>query len=633
MPYVGGFPGLLALLLAGSPLAAQERPALGDLSLEELGKLEITTVSKRPERLAQAPAAVYVITSEDIRRSGAVTLAEALRLAPNLQVARVDASQYAIGAGGLNISNVNKMLVLIDGRSVYSVINAGVFWDVQDLPLSKVERIEVIRGPGGALWGSNAVNGVINVITRSSGDSQGGRLTAGGGTGDRFHGNFRFGGRMSEHGAFRVYGKFLDRGPSELQNGASAEDAFRRAQMGFRADWEADRDTLTVQGDAYRVLVGQPGLDDKRLQGGNLLTRWSRQGADASQLTVQAYVDRTRRWQPGAVGALRYTFEGAVDTADLDIQHRFGWGGRHDLIWGGGYRTVRDEDVPNAAFSFRPAHKTLRLFNLFLQDTLGFRQDRLRVTVGAKAEHNDYTGWEFQPSLRLGWAPDPQTLWWAAASRAVRTPSRVDRDFYVNLPGLLVLNGGPAFRSEVLTAYEAGYRAQPFAFASLSLSTFYNQYRHLRTLEVAEGILANRAEAESYGAELWGEAQLAETWRLKPGYAYQRLSFRTLAGSSDAQGPGGVGNDARHRVLLTSLWRPAPAWEVDATLRHVSALPHPVVPAYWALDLHVGWRPRPGLELTLLGRDLLEPRHAEFGPPASQRFFEPSWGLRATWTF
>lgn len=606
----------------GAVLAAQDKPPdLSGLSLEELGELVVTSVSRGPERLARAPASVYVITAEEIRRSGALTLPEALRLAPNLQVARVDASQYAIGAGGLNISNVNKLLVLVDGRTIYSPVHAGVFWDSVAVSLEEVERIEVIRGPGGALWGSNAVNGILNIITRPAGRHPGGRMGAGLGS-NLAQGRY-------EQGPWRIHASHVSQGPSTRADGSEAGDTWQRALAGFRLD----RGGLTLQGDASRTQVDQPGLESKRLQGAHLLARWGWKRPDGSRLDVQAYLDRVERRQPSRLGTLDYVYDDRAETADLEVQHGFRAGSRHDLLWGGGARLMRHRVVNNPAFSFLPARKDLRLFQVFLQDTLSAREGRLKFTAGARMEHNGYTGWEFQPSLRLAWTPAADHLLWAAASRAVRTPSRVDRDFYVDLPGVLELEGGPRFRSEVLVAWEAGYRGRPAPWLALSASTFYNQYRHLRTLEVRERVLANHAQAESYGAEVWGEFQAGAAWRLKPSYVFQRLSFRTEPGSSDTQGVAGAGNDARHRVQVASLWRPAEGWEVDAFLRHMSALPNPEVPAYWAVDARVGWRPFPGLEVSVLAKDLGSPRHAEFGPKATRRFFEPRLSLRLAWTF
>ncbi len=628
----------MTLALLGQALA-QEAPVqvpkgkLEDLSLEELGSLEVTSVSKRPQKWGEAAASIYVITGEDIRRAGAVNLAEALRLAPNLQVARVDASQYAIGAGGFNINNVNKMLVLIDGRSVYSPINAGVFWDAQEVSLQDIERIEVIRGPGGALWGSNAVNGVINVITRSAKESQGTELSAARGDEVRTLGAGRHGGRLSENAYYRIYGRYLDVDASVKANGASSFDDWHRAQVGFRVDWAQAADTLTLQGDAYKGLVNQAAGSDKRLKGANLLARWSHEGSPDSSLQAQLYIDRAQRDLPSVYLNQESVFSDTLDTVDLDIHHRFKVGSRHEIVWGGGYRSSHDRVVNPAIFAFMPARKDLRLLNVFAQESVALAPERLTLTLGVKFEHNVYTGWETQPSLRLAWRIDEGRMLWMAASRAVRTPSRVDSEFNVNLPGILVLNGNPAFRSETVVSYEAGYRAQPGPRAAFSLSTFYNVYKHLRTLERTEQILANRAEGESYGGEAWGEIHVADAWRLKPGYAYQRTSYRLLPGSSDPSGSAGVGNDARHRFLLTSLWKPAAQLEFDGTLRHVSALPNPAVPAYWALDLRLGWRPLPRLEIALIGQNLLDKQHPEFGPATNRKEFEQGAMVRLTWAF
>ena len=381
------------------------------MSLEQLLNVEVTSVSRRAERLADAAASIFVISGEDIRRSGVTTLPEALRLAPNLHVAQAHASGYAINARGLNNSGANKLLVLIDGRSVYTPLFSGVFWDVQDVVLEDVERIEVLSGPGGTLWGTNAVNGVINVITRSAKDTQGGLAAAGAGNRE-WGGTLRYGGTFGVDGSYRVYGKHLDHDRTETPSGAAKTDAWHKTQVGFRADWGGARDQFTVQGDAYRGSIGQPlpgtisitgtalALDTISVSGANLLTRWGHTLAGGSRLTVQAYFDRTERTVPP-------TFGEKLSTSDVQFQHSLGLIGAHTFTWGAEYRYARDRVTNSPIVAFLPARVNQTWLSLFAQDEIDLRDD-LRLTLGARLERNDYTGYEFLPTARLAWnvAPD-----------------------------------------------------------------------------------------------------------------------------------------------------------------------------------------------------------------------------------
>src|SRR5688572_21838716 len=434
---------LTALLLfsCGAATAQQVASNLADLSLEELASIRVTSVSKRSERLADAAAAVYVITADDIRRSGATTLPEVLRLAPNLQVARADAAQYAISARGYNSTLANKMLVLIDGRTIYSPLFSGVFWEVQDTLLEDIERIEVISGPGGTLWGSNAVNGVINITTRAAADTQGALVAAGAGNRHR-SGAVRYGGELPGGGYYRVYGKAGEERQTRRPNGTVLGDAWDRRQAGFRADWSGALQSFTLQGDAYTADVDQ-GATTRRLAGYNLIGRWSRQLGDGSDIRLQAYFDRVERDQPGAIREV-------LDTFDVELVHGFQPAQNHRLLWGAGFRYAPDR-VENLgpALAFLPGNRTVRRANVFAQDDFQLRPD-LTLTAGLKLEHNEYTGWEHLPSVRAAWKPAEGQLLWAALSRAVRAPSRVDRDLFSPAnPPFVVLAGGPNFQSEI----------------------------------------------------------------------------------------------------------------------------------------------------------------------------------------
>ncbi|HXC16641.1 MAG TPA: TonB-dependent receptor [Holophagaceae bacterium] len=635
---------LLACLVAAPPALARQTPpqqpspaALAEMSLEDLVNIQVTSVSKKPEKLADAPAAVFLITREDIRRSGATSVPEALRLAPNLEVAKVDAFTWAITARGFNSHNGNKLLVLIDGRTVYSPFFSGVWWDAQDVVLEDIDRIEVISGTGGTLWGSNAVNGVINIITRSSKETEGGLVKATAGKGPQ-GGAARYGFRLPGDGAFRVYAKATSDEDSALQNGAPALDGWHAAQAGFRGDWGGNGSTVTVQGDAYKNTLARTPLGPGIGEGGNLLGRWERTWSQDQAFQVQVYADRVERDLPGILTV-------RTDTLDVDIQDRFRLGSRNALVLGGGYRSMDNQIQNSAIVAVLPARQTLGLSNLFAQDTINLVQDRLDLVLGAKLEHNDFTGAEFLPNARLAWKPAEGNLVWAAISRAVRTPSPYDTELYEPGHAPYLIAGGPTFTSEVVRGYEAGYRLQTASGFSLSFSPFYNHYDHIRTLEpdpalppfipglIPAFVFANGMEGDGWGAELWGEIPVRSWWRLKPAYSYLRQDLRLEPWSKDPQGVTAEGNDPRHRILLTSLMSPASWLELDFTLRHVSSLPNPQVPAYTTMDAHVGWKPLPGLEVAIIGQNLFQPQHWEFNPPRSGAAMARAALLRVTWAF
>jgi iron complex outermembrane receptor protein len=602
---------------------------LAELSLEELMNIEVTSVSKSPEKLLDAPAAIYVITQEDIRRSGVTSIAEALRLAPNLQVARVDASQYAITARGFNSTTANKLLVLIDGRSVYTPLYSGVFWDVQDVLLEDIDRIEVISGPGGTLWGANAVNGVINIITRHSRDTTGALVSVGGGPDERTAAA-RYGGRLGTGTTYRVYAKDFLRDNTLTESDLSLHDSWSKSQAGFRIDRDGSADALTFQGDIYDGSIDQTVIDDKTISGGNVVGRWSRTFQNGSALQTQVYYDRVRRDYPG-------TFAEVRDTYDLDLQHHIPLGARQDLVWGGGYRVSSDDVTNSAALAFLPAHRSLSLANIFFQDGISLHE-RLKLTVGTKLEHNDFTGWEVQPSARLAWKLS-NALLWSAVSRAVRTPSRLDRDLFAPGAPPFFLAGGPDFESEKLTAYEIGYRVQPVSQMSLSISTFYNVYDKLRSLELAPGgvapfgpfVLGNKMEGNTYGAEMWGSYRVLDWWRLSAGYNYLKKRLRFESDSSDTFGVKAAGNDPSHQFSARSTMNLARNLELDAAVRVIGGLPDPNIPGYVALDMRLGWTVLKSVEVSLSGFNLLDQRHPEFGTDPTRSELDRTFYARLVW--
>jgi iron complex outermembrane receptor protein len=558
---------------------------------------------------------VYVITAEDIRRSGATSLPEALRLAPNLLVARIDADSYAISARGFNTTTANKLQVLIDGRIAYTPLFSGVFWDVQDLMLEDVERIEVISGPNTTTWGSNAVNGVINVITRSATDTQGTLLAAGAGNLER-GAALRHGGALPAGGHYRVYGKGFRVEETQLESGGGAGDGWRKGQAGFRLDTRANGD-LTVQGDVYDGRLNRQAEERGEIRGLNLLSRWQHELGDDATLQLQAYYDRTERDIPGL-------FAETLDLLDIELQHNLHLTENQDIVWGAGHRAAWDDVTNSALLAFLPAKERLRWSNLFLQDEISL-QPNLRLVLGARLEHNSYTGFEFMPNVRLAWNPTPQDLLWASLARAVRTPSRLDRDFFVPfLPavdGPLV--GGPDFESETADSFELGYRGSRAGRFNYSLTAFYQDYDDLRAIQgVGDGtfVIGNGIEGEVYGLEAWGELQASERWRLSAGALLREDDLDLKPGSEATT----QGNDPSNQWLLRSSLDLGPRHELDLTLRHVGKLPDPQVPAYTTLDLRLGWKPRPNAELSLSAWNLLDPEHGEFGSAGSRSEIERS---------
>jgi iron complex outermembrane receptor protein len=642
--------GAAALALALLPdLARAGAPSdqpLTALSVEELVNLEVTTVSKKAEPRLRAAAAVYVITREEILRSGATTIPEALRLAPGVEVARLDSHTWAISIRGFNSTTANKLLVLLDGRSLYTPLYSGVFWDVQDTLLEDVERIEVVAGPGGALWGANAVNGVINIITRRADESQGGLLAVGGGTEERAFGAARYGGRLGERAHARGYLKGSERGADVLADGRDAGDAWRSAQGGFRVDWQEGDDALTAQGDAYsgKLLDGATGVG-----GGNLLARWERTLSARDTLQVQAYWDHTDRRLARTLAAHR-------DTWDVDLQHHLALPGRHDVVWGLGWRVTSDDNENSAVVAFLPARRTDHLFSAFAQDEIALWGDRASLTLGSKVEHNDYTGFEVQPSLRLATYPSERQTWWAALSRAVRTPSRLDSDLVITspipLPGgqppaVLVIRGDPDIESEKLLAYEAGWRLQPTERVLVDLALFHNRYTDLRSNEPEPTVvvptptphilfashLANGLLGTARGATLAVQWSAGTALLLRSSYTRLDLDLHARAGSTDRSTARSTeGSSPHHQLGLASyLTLPRHAF-ASAVVRWVDELPAVGVDDYASLDVALGWQPSARLELSLVGQDLLDDHHREFAR-AGSRELQRGVYLKAAWRF
>jgi iron complex outermembrane receptor protein len=641
---------LACALVAGRPVSASP-PNLAELSIEELMNIEVTTVSKRSEPRSEAPAAVYVITQEDIRRSGVTSIPEALRLAPGVEVAKIDSNKWAIGIRGFASRLARSVLVLIDGRSVYTPLFAGTYWEVQDTLLDDVDRIEVIRGPGGTLWGANAFNGVINIITKNAKDTQGGLTTAGGGNEEQGFAATRYGGRLGEHAFYRVYGKFFNRDGGFNPSG-DAYDGWHMGRGGFRIDWDATaHDALTLQGDLYAGETGQrstitqysPPIDtvaerNADLSGGNVLGRWRRTLSSTSEVSLQVYYDHTFRREP--------TFRDELDTVDLEAQHRVRLPWRQQLVWGFNYRFNDERTGAVPTITLVPPNKSFALYSGFLQDEVELVEDTLRLTIGSKFEHNDFSGFEYQPSGRLLWTPRSWQMLWASISRAVRTPSRIEDGLVITASPLnqsacqfgatpcvfprVVGDGG--FHSEKVLAYELGHRIQPADPVFFDTAIFYNRYTGLESLEIRETSplpvpeaepppphsivpyqLRNKLDGESYGFEVAADALPTAWLRLHATYAYLQTNLQRQSDSTDPISRAAARDSPHNQFSLRSSIDLPTQWELDALLRYVEGLPHQQVEGYSSLDVRVAKHVTEHIELAAVGQNLLQDHHSEFG--------------------
>jgi iron complex outermembrane recepter protein len=597
---------------------------LPDLSLEQLANLEVTSVSGRPQSLRGAAASIYVITAEDIRRSAATSLPEALRLAPNLEVARLNSGQYAISARGFNNAIANKLLVLIDGRTIYSSLFSGVFWDFHDVMLDDVERIEVISGPGGTIWGANAVNGVINIVTRPAADTQGPRAVV---TRSKLGGqeSARWGGRVGE-AHVRVYAMGIDRASTRTPAGANRGDASSKQQAGFRADMDSGAGQLTVEGDAFTAGDLPATNLAPKMHGENLLARWDGHLRDGSPYRLQASADLYARDETA-------TFRNREQTYDLQFTHEPNLRPGHHVLWGAGWRSARDNNDPSALVAFIPADRTLSWWNVFGQDEVKVGE-RLQVTVGAKAEHNSYTGLELLPELRVAYSHPGGATTWGALSRAVRAPSRIDRDFFFPGKPPYAIAGGSQFDSEVANVLEFGHRASLAHNVTYDATVFRQQYTGLRGGgATVPATVQNRIDGHVDGIEAWGTWQATAGWRLSAGWLHLRkqLHYAGNPPANAATSIANLGNDPVNQWKLRSQLDLGPNAALDFTVRRVGALPAPAVPAYTAVDARLAWNVRPDLELSLLAQNLFDPGHVEFNAPANASVLPRQIFLRAVW--
>ncbi|MFH1679270.1 MAG: TonB-dependent receptor [Candidatus Eisenbacteria bacterium] len=642
---------ILVLILLAAGFARAEGPDtldLAELSLEDLMAIEVTSVSKKAEQLSDAAAAVYVVTGEEIRRSGATTLADALRFVPGVQVARVGSNWWAITSRGFAGNFANKLLVLIDGRSVYTPFFAGVYWDAQDVLLEDIERIEVIRGPGAALWGANAVNGVINIITKDAGKTTGFFAEDAAGTKEEWIVSKRYGMPLGRSASVRVYGKYSERDEFADTSGAQANDDWAAFQGGFRLDWEPSPSRhITAQGDVTESELGsvfhlriaeepyeRVVEDTTRYGGGNILLRWTETLSPRSGLSVQAYFDRTDRDN--------VCFSDVHNMIDFEFQHRWRPLERTELVWGAGYRSIADKiDSLQGGYAI-PFERTVDIASGFVQGDLALRPNELYLTLGSKFEKNHYTGLEIQPSARLRWLPSPRHSFWSAVSRAARTPSRVEVDGVIEwttippntegnsspFPAVLTTYGTDDFDSERLTAYEAGYRFHPGDRLMIDLAAFYNRYTSLRTVEIGEIELrtspvpwivlpfhgTNHGEGQSYGAEAACDWRAASRVRVRAGYGYLRLDIWMKETDGVIEIEPAEGASPEHQAFLRAFVDLPRRVKADLGVRYVDRLERLDIDGYFTLDARIGWKPNETVELFLVGTNLAEPEHVEFSP-------------------
>jgi len=635
---------------------SQSSADLENFTLEQLVNVQVTSVSKKETDLFTAPTAIYVISQEDIRRSGMTSIPELLRMVPGLDVAQIDANHWAISARGFNDQYANKLLVLIDGRSVYTPASAGVFWNVQDVPLDDIERIEVIRGPGATLWGANAVNGVISIITKSARDTQGGLATITYGTEDQPSTTVQYGGQLATNLFYRAYVTYFNRDHFSDSTGSGTADRWDATRGGFRTDWNAsDENDFTLQGDFYQSDAGET-IDETTLtppfanrtnyldhdSGANVLGRWTHIFSDTSQLNLQMYYDHSEQGEAPVVIK--------NNTYDFDLQHRFALGSRQDIVWGAGYRYLT-EDIANSDFfvTFLPDSDQHQIFSTFIQDDITVVRDRLHLTLGSKFEQNDDTGFEAEPSIRLAWTPTERQTVWAAVSRTVRTPADEEQDILENRsyspPALVTVSGNPNLDTEKMIAYELGYRIKPAERLSFDIAAYYNVYDQL--IAPVQGApffvppagpvvvpltFENIQHADTYGTEVLGEWSVTDKWKLTAGYTFSQTHLNPSQTYD---------NNPQNQFQIHSYLDLPHHVELDGAVYYVDQISPLLgstaitIPSYVRVDLGVTWRPVKSLELGIFGQNLADNSHPEFTSYKTTLLTEIPRSImaRVTWRF
>jgi len=661
---------LLVLLAAiGNPAKADDpQPsdpaALKTLSLEQLSQIEVITPSKEPVKAFQSPVAIYVITGEQIRRSGVTSIPEALRLAPGVEVARIDSNKWSIGIRGFGTRFSRGVLVLIDGRTVYSTLLAGTYWEVQDTNMDDVDRIEVIRGPGGTIWGPNAVNGVINIITKDSKDTQGMQASAGGGNAEQGFANFRYGGGNGDNFSYRIYGKGFTTSPEYHSDHRNFDD-WRAAQTGFRMDWsQADGDSFTVQGDLYKEEAGESVqatsytppysqiIDgNANLSGGNLMVRWKRTWRDGDDIQIQAYYDRTNRYEPN-FGERRNTF-------DIDFLQRLKLPARQQVSWGLGARfSLADDLEVVSGLTFEPPKRTDQLETAFVQDEISLVDQRLSLIAGTKLLRTNFFHFGLEPSARLLWTPNTQETIWAAFTHALRTPSDAEENFFLSGYGGMAANGTPLFARfnantrfapEQLNGSEIGYRRLIKSNLYIDFAGFYNHYHDLFDEEITGALslednppplhyllpaqFGNGLLGATKGFEIAPEWRLTSVWQLKGSYSFLQMHIEKAPNSLDVGTSRGIeGSSPKHEVTIQSAFDLTKKLSLDLTYRYVAALPGQLVPAYSTGDARFAWRLNREFELSLVGQNLFQPFHFEDGgDPGPLVGIKRSGYVKLTW--
>ena len=626
----------------GQAPQTQQSPqaASGDLtqvSLENLMNVEVTSVSKKEQKLSQVAAAIFVISQEDIARSGATGIPDLLRMVPGLNVAQINANTWAISARGFNSEFANKLLVLVDGRAVYTQLLGGANWDTFDVPLEDVDRIEVIRGPGGTIWGANAVNGIINVITKKTADTLGGLIVGGGGTAGLESGTVQYGGKVKKETSYRIFTRYLNNNHLPKLDGKNGEDGWHLLHGGFRADTKlTEKDSLMTEGDIYAgseggtivhtILFPPQNVVIERLSefsGGNILGRWNHIFSSRADTTFQFYFDRYTRSGPSA--------HETRNTYDFEFQNHLVLGSRQDLIWGVGFRPSSDQTVGTIDGSFVPADWNGIFFNTFVQDQITLRPDRVLLSVGTKLENDYFAGFDFDPSVRIAWTPNKRQTFWAAVSRAARTPTRRSEGLQAALAALpgpteILLEGNSKIKSEHVNAYELGYRAQLNPRLSLGTTAFINTYRDLESIEplppftntnppvtVIPMQLSNKMNGTTYGLEVHGNWKVNHLWTLSPAYSFLHMDLRLDPTSLDSVSVAdGEGSNPGNQAQLRSHLEPLHGLAWDANAYFVGRLPAQGVPSYTRLDTQMSWKISEELTLSVVGQNLLKDRHAEF---------------------
>jgi iron complex outermembrane receptor protein len=660
-----------SVLSALTFLAAQTQSPPVDLTtlqIEDLMNVDVTSASKKEQKLSKVPAAIFVITQEDIHRSGATNIPDLLRMVPGLEVAQINPSTWAISARGFNGEYSNKLLVLIDGLTVYTPLFSGVYWDAQDVPLDSIGRIEIIRGPGATVWGANAVNGVINIITKSAWETQGAMTTAAGGTLLHGSGMMRYGGKIGTHGAYRVFADGFEMGHFLTPEKQSGQDDWYLAHGGFRVDADLSaKDSLTLEAEAVTGNAGGMAtttvsllppltatLDLRdRFSGWRALARWKRVLSPRSESSLQVYFDRSNRGDT--------TYGIGQNTFDIDFQHHVNWGRRQDFVWGLGYRLSSDDTAATLQISLNPPDLTTSIFSSFVQDEITIRPDRLYLSLGTKLEHDYFNGFNLQPTARITWTPDDRDMFWAAISGAQRTPSRGEtaiRDNEAALPGpdnlpiLISVFGNPHQENEHLTATEAGFRKQISDRLSFDTAAYFNQYHDLRSAEPGPTSLetdpppvhllmpifiANLLHGETHGIEMFANMKLARRWTLSPGYSFLTIHIHRDATSLDlASGPQTQGASPNQQAQLHSQVNLPWHWQWTTSAFFVGRLAAPQIPSYTRLDTNLGWQASDRISFSFVGQDLLKALHQEYAGPdltVNPSLIRRSAYARITWRF